>query len=82
MKLIDALIKELPDRGGWPVESEHAWADTDGEVRFRGGGCVHDFYPSTDIEHSSRVPIMCVFEDDPDYIVTKDEYEIALSMTN
>lgn len=78
MKLIDLLVQELPKRGGWPKDAEHAWCDPDGEIRFRNGGCKPDFYPESQVDIECRVPGFA-FEDDPLYIVTRDQYEAALA---
>ena len=79
MKLLDVLVNELPARGGWPGKSVHAWCDTDGEVRFRSGGCEPDFYPKVAVDKEDRVPRMIFHEDDPAYIVTKAQYDKALA---
>ena len=34
MKLIDLLVKELPNRGGWPEAANYAVQDSDGTVKF------------------------------------------------
>ena len=38
MKLIDLLVKELPNRGGWPEGVTHIGQDYDRELRFYGRG--------------------------------------------
>lgn len=78
MKLIDLLVQELPKRGGWPEGAEHAWRDPDGEIRFRNGGCKPDFYPESQVDIECRVPGFS-FEDEPLYIVTREQYEAALA---
>lgn len=77
MKLIDLLVQELPKRGGWPEPAVHAWCDRDGEIRFRRGGCVPDFYPSYSVDVEYRIP-SCDYEDDVKYIITRQQYETAL----
>lgn len=47
MKLLDLLVKELPNRGGWPEFASICWCDPDGEIRF-DNDTVRDFYPSPD----------------------------------
>jgi hypothetical protein len=37
MKLIELLVKELPNRGGWPEVALNATQDKDGEVCFSSG---------------------------------------------
>jgi hypothetical protein len=37
MKLIELLVKELPNRGGWPEVALNATQDKDGEVCFSLG---------------------------------------------
>lgn len=78
MKLIDLLVKELPKRGGWPGMAAHAWSDSDGEIRFRNGGCKPDFYPAERVDPEDRIPSI-MHEDDPRYIVTRSEYEAAFA---
>ncbi|WP_105546182.1 hypothetical protein [Cronobacter sakazakii] len=78
MKLIDLLVQELPKRGGWPGHAKHVWCDPDGEIRFREGGCKPDFYPESEVDVESRIPSMRQ-EDDPHYIVTREQYEAALA---
>lgn len=81
MKLIDILVEELPKRGGWAEGVEHAWCDPDGEIRFRNGGCEPDFYPDSDVDTKYRVPDPS-FEDDSRYIITREQYEAALTAKN
>ena len=38
MKLIDILVRELPERGGWPETATTATQDSDGEICFSSGG--------------------------------------------
>lgn len=38
MKLIDILVRELPERGGWPETASTATQDSDGEICFSSGG--------------------------------------------
>lgn len=78
MKLIDILVRELPNRGGWPLSAIHSWCDGDGEIRFRGDDCLADFYPSLDVDLSDRIPEM-KFEDSMEYVVTRKQYEAALA---
>lgn len=76
MKLIDILVEELTSRGGWPVDSEYAWADPDGEIRFP---CTcGDFYPENKVEfHDRNVGIgISVIR------VTRVQYEAALADKN
>lgn len=81
MKLIDILVEELPKRGGWPDGADHAWCDPDGEIRFRNGGCEPDFYPESDVDIECRVPNP-YYEDESRYIITREQYEAALSAKN
>jgi len=81
MNLIDVLVEELPNRGGWMEGVEHAWCDPDGEIRFRNGGCKPDFYPETDVDIEFRVPDS-PYEDDSHYIITREQYEAALAAKN
>lgn len=79
MKLIDLLLQELPKRGGWPVGAAHAWADPDGEIRFRGVGVSYDFYPAiAQVDKLAGVPGI-FHEDTWRYIITRDQYEAALA---
>lgn len=52
MKLIDILIRELPKRGGWPIESNGCRQFPDGEVCFSNVGKKPDFYTecATDVD--------------------------------
>ena len=81
MKKIDILVEELPKRGGWPKDSEHAWCDPDGEIRFRNGGYEPDFYPESDVDIECRVPNPN-YEDELRYIITREQYEAALAAKN
>jgi hypothetical protein len=80
MRLIDILVRELPKRGGWPEGAVHAWADRGGEVRFRKGGCVPDFYPTLSVDFECRISDTHQ-EDDPRYIITREQYEAALKQS-
>jgi len=79
MKLIDLLVQELPKRGGWPVGAAHAWADPDGEIRFRGVGVSYDFYHAiAQVDKLARVPGF-FHENTWRYIITRDQYDAALA---
>ena len=42
MKLIDILVQELPNRGGWPDGIEEIWQDYDGLIRPGAFGWNHN----------------------------------------
>lgn len=80
MKLVDLLVKELPDRGGWPEGALNATQDKDGEVCFSAGavpefGCAAweggDWCGSE--FHTIRA------SDYTTAIITREQYESALA---
>lgn len=80
MKLIDLLVKELPELGGWPEGALNATQDKDGEVCFSAGAvpefglaawtggdwCGNEFHTITASDYATA-------------IVTREQYESALA---
>lgn len=73
MKLIDILVRELPKRGGWPIESNGCRQFPDGEVCFSNVGKKPDFYTecATDVDLVWRKTVT------PH--VSREQYEAALA---
>lgn len=78
MKLIDLLVDELQELGGWPDGARCAACDPDGEVRFYGSGTIGDFYPKQPISKTYRGS----FCGDRSKSVTREQYEAALAPKN
>lgn len=76
MKLIDILVRELPKRGGWPIESNGCRQFPDGEVCFSNVGKKPDFYTecATDVDLVWRKTVT------PH--VSREQYEAALAAKN
>ena len=76
MKLIDILARELPKRGGWPIESNGCRQFPDGEVCFSNVGKKPDFYTecATDVDLVWRKTVT------PH--VSREQYEAALAAKN
>lgn len=76
MKLIDILVRELPKRGGWPIESNGCRQFPDGEVCFSNVGKKPDFYTecATDVDLVWRKTVT------PH--VSREQYESALAAKN
>lgn len=73
MKLIDLLVQELPNRGGWPDGVSEIGQDYDGELMFYGRGNVRTgIYLTLSSDHRN------IYRRDGDK-VTKDRYESALA---
>lgn len=80
MKLLDLLVQELPERGGWPEGALNATQDKDGEVGFSAGAvpefgyaaweggdwCGSEFYTTRASDYDTA-------------IVTREQYESALA---
>ena len=80
MKLIDLLVKELPQRGGWPEVALNATQDKDGQVCFSAGAvpefgyaaweggdwCGNEFYTTRASDYDTA-------------IITREQYESALA---
>lgn len=80
MKLIDLLVQELPNRGGWPEGALNATQDKDGEVYFSDGAipefvlatwtggdwCGNEFHTITASDYATA-------------IITREQYESALA---
>lgn len=95
MKLIDILVRELPERGGWPEYGKRFYAvqDSDREVKFIFDGSTIKFglnnkslwgsdSPSSWLE--SNIPgvhfnALQLSSDFETAIVTREEYEAALA---
>lgn len=80
MKLIDLLVQELPNRGGWPDGALNATQDEDGEVCFSEGSTPvfglsawHDGDWCGNEFHTIRA------RDYATAIITRDQYESALA---
>lgn len=76
MKLIDILVRELPKRGGWPIESNGCRQFPDGEVCFSNVGKKPDFYTecATDVDLVWRKTVT------PH--VSREQYKAALAAKN
>ena len=76
MKLIDILVRELPKRGGWPIESNGCRQFPDGEVCFSNVGKKPDFYTecATDVD--------LVWIETVTHHVSREQYEAALAAKN
>lgn len=80
MKLIDLLVKELPELGGWPDGALNATQDKDGQVCFSAGAvpefgyvaweggdwCGNEFYTTMVSDYDAA-------------IVTREQYEASLA---
>lgn len=73
MKLIDILVRELPERGGWPDGSNACRQFPDGEICFNHVSREPDFYA----ELSDDVDLVLRATKSPH--VTKEQYEAALA---
>lgn len=73
MKLIDILVRELPERGGWPDGSNACRQFPDGEICFNHVSREPDFYA----ELSDDVDLVWRATKSPH--VTKEQYEAALA---
>lgn len=78
MKLIDLLVKELPNQGGWPEFASICWRDPDGEIRF-DNDTVRDFYPLPDFADGDDRA--CSIGNSSDGI-TREQYESALAASD
>ena len=76
MKLIDILVRELPKRGGWPIDSNGCRQFPDGEVCFSNVGKKPDFYTecATDVDLVWRKTVT--------HHVSREQYEAALAAKN
>lgn len=76
MKLIDILVRELPKRGGWPIESNGCRQFPDGEVFFSNVGKKPDFYTecATDVDLVWRKTVTTH--------VSREQYEAELAAKN
>lgn len=80
MKLIDILVRELPERGGWPETASTATQDSDGEICFSSGG-KHE-YCITSWKGGKWTGDGFMAEHAIDYeisIITREQYEAALA---
>lgn len=80
MKLIDILVRELPERGGWPETASTATQDSDGEICFSSGG-KHE-YCITSWKGGKWTGDGFMAEHAIDYeisIVSREQYESALA---
>ena len=80
MRLVDLLVQELPNRGGWPEGALNATQDKDGEVCFSAGAvpefgytaweggdwCGNEFHTITASDYATA-------------IITREQYESALA---
>jgi len=73
MKLIDLLVKELPNRGGWPVKVTSIGQDYDRELMFYGIGKPRTGIILDDLAVDRR---KCGYQDEG---VTREQYEAALA---
>lgn len=80
MKLIDILVRELPERGGWPETATTATQDSDGEICFSSGG-KHE-YCITSWKGGKWTGDGFMAEHAIDYeisIISREQYESALA---
>ncbi|EQA1694567.1 hypothetical protein O1E46_RS20925 [Enterobacter hormaechei] len=80
MKLIDILVRELPERGGWPETASTATQDSDGEICFSSGG-KHE-YCITSWKGGKWTGDGFMAEHAIDYeisIISREQYESALA---
>lgn len=86
MNLIDLLVKELPQRGGWPEGAEIAVQDSDSQICFSSHSDVYankgktDWYGGDWGNGDWRNPFIDTIADDRhECIVTRNQYEAALA---
>lgn len=80
MKLIDILVRELPERGGWPETASTATQDSDGEICFSSGG-KHE-YCITSWKGGKWTGDGFMAEHAIDYeisIISREQYDAALA---
>ena len=80
MKLIDILVRELPERGGWPETASTATQDSDGEICFSSGG-KHE-YSISSWKGGKWTGDGFMAEHAIDYeisIISREQYEAALA---
>lgn len=71
MTLLEVLVKELPNRGGWPVDrgQTHCWLSNDNYITFYN-----------DMKQNAFSVSGYTFTPDQYKLnITKEEYELALS---
>lgn len=80
MKLIDLLVKELPERGGWPEGALNATQDKDGEVCFSAGAIPEFGYAAWEGGDWYGNEFHTIRASDYDTaIITREQYESALA---
>lgn len=86
MKLINLLVKELPERGGWPYFAEVAVQDSDSQICFSSHSGVYtnkektDWYGGDWGSGDWHNPFIDILADDRhECIVTRKQYEAALA---
>jgi hypothetical protein len=80
MKLIELLVKELPNRGGWPEVALNATQDKDGEVCFSSGATPEFGYAAWEGGDWCGNEFHTIRADDYDTaIITRAQYEAALA---
>ena len=86
MKLIDLLVKELPQRGGWPEGAEIAVQDSDSQICFSSHSDVYankgqtDWYGGDWGDGDWSNPFIDTIADDRhECIVSRKQYEAALA---
>lgn len=80
MKLIDLLVKELPNHGGWPEGALNATQDKDGEVCFSSGATPEFGYAAWEGGDWFGNEFHTITADDYDTaIITHAQYESALA---
>lgn len=80
MKLIDLLVKELPNRGGWPEAAVCAAQDKDGEVCFSAGSVPEFGYAAWEGGDWCGNEFHTILAKDyAAAIITREQYEAALS---
>jgi hypothetical protein len=86
VKLIDILVKELPNRGGWPNGCAEITQDADGCLciwKLHGARCDSGYWSHHSgfglHQYWSGIHAMPGSEDGRESIITKDKYEEALA---
>ena len=83
MKLIDLLVKELPQRGGWPEVALNATQDKDGEVCFSSGATPEFGYAAWEGGDWCGNEFHAITASDYDTaIITRAQYEAALAASD
>ena len=80
MKLLDLLVQELPERGGWPECALNATQDKDGEVGFSAGAVPEFGYAAWEGGDWCGSEFLTIRASDyATAIVTREQYEASLA---